>query len=460
MTRPILLVAAARAASLVLGVLLLGLLGRRLGPAGFGTLQFALAVMVYPALLVDLGLTTLGLREIARGSPPLDVIRGIVGARVTLAAVVVVAVVTAAVILPLAAETRLILVALTLGVPGSALNARWVLQGEQRFGRSAFAEVVTTGTQLVAVLAVVQGTSDAVNAALALTLATWVTALTSVALAGQWRRFRPRIDRNIGSLIAASLPLGAAAIAISIYYSVDTVLLGLFRSPDEVAYYAAAYRIILPILALAGAVGTVAIPRLSHLEQADPASANEASARLSRTLILWALPIAAGGAIAGGPILQTIYGPEFASAATPFRILVLSVLTVYANAAFAFLMLAKHSDRRYLTATATGAALNVGLNVVVIPLAGMIGAAVTTIVSEVAVLGLILWWTRSVSRTALLGTARVAALPIVAMAAVIWPLRDSLLAIPAGAVVYGLVLVLTGTIPVARLMDRSRRWGI
>ena len=41
--------------------------------------------MVYPALVVDLGLTTLGLREIARGTPSLEVVRGIVGARLALA---------------------------------------------------------------------------------------------------------------------------------------------------------------------------------------------------------------------------------------------------------------------------------------------------------------------------------------------------------------------------------------
>ena len=63
MSRPILLIAVARAASLVLGVILLGVLARRLGTSGFGTLQFGLAVMAYPLLLADLGLTTFGLRR-------------------------------------------------------------------------------------------------------------------------------------------------------------------------------------------------------------------------------------------------------------------------------------------------------------------------------------------------------------------------------------------------------------
>jgi O-antigen/teichoic acid export membrane protein len=457
MTRPILLVGIARAVSLILGVLLLGVLGRRLGPASFGTLQFALAVMVYPTLLVDLGLTTLGLREISKGSPSLDVIRSVLGARMVLGSGVLILVVGGVVFLPLDAESKLIVVILTLGVPGSALNARWVLQGERRFGRSAIAEVVTTGAQLLAAVALVHGTSDILWAAGALTLATWVTTITSIVLAGRWSRFRPHIGRALPTLILRSLPFGAAAIAIAVYYSIDTVLLGVFRSPEEVAYYAAAYRIILPILGLAGAVGTVAIPHLSFLAATDNAAADEAAAALSRQMILWALPIAAGGALAAEPVIHAVYGAEFAPAAAPFGILVWSVLTVYANAAFAFLMLARQGDHRYLIATAVGAALNVGLNLFVIPLAGMIGAALATMASELTVLGLILWGTRDVSRTAVLVAARAAAIPCLVMSLVVWPVHDSVLAVPVGVVVYGLVAILTGTIPAAQLLDRLRR---
>jgi O-antigen/teichoic acid export membrane protein len=457
MTRPILLVGVARAVSLVLGVLLLGILGRRLGPVGFGVLQFALAAMVYPALLVDLGLTTLGLREIAKGSPSPDVIRDILAARLVLGLGALIVVVVGVLILPLDAESRLIFVILAAGVPGSALNARWVLQGERRFGRSAVVEVVTTGTQLLAVIALVHGTSDVLSAAMALTLATWVTTTTSIALAGQWSRFRPGLGRAIQGLIVRSLPLGAAGIAIAIYYSIDTVLLGVFRSAEEVAYYAAAYRVILPILALAGAVGTVAIPHLSSLAAADRTAADRAAATLSRQMFLWALPISAGGALAAESVIQTVYGVEFGPAASPFRILVWSVLTVYGNSSFAFLMLAQQQDRRYLFATAAGATVNVGLNLFVIPLAGMIGAALTTLVSEVTVFGLILWWTRDVSRPAVLDAVRAAAVPTLAMSAIVWPMHDSILAVPVGVVVYVLVALLTGAIPASPLLDRARR---
>ncbi len=456
MTRSILLIGSARAASLLLGVVLLAVLGRRLGTGGFGTLQFALAVMAYPLLLVDLGLTTFGLREIARGSPSPDVVRSVVGARLALSAGTLIALAMGVILLPLSNESRAVVVVLSLGLPASALNARWVLQGERRFARSAAVEVAATGTQLLAALALVNGGGDVAAAAVALTLAAWTTTTMSVLLAGRWSRFRPRIGPGIPVTILRSLPLGAAAIAITVYLSFDTVLLGIFRGGEEVAYYAAAYRVILPILTLAGAVGTVAIPQLSFLVARDAPAAEKAVANLSRQMVMWSLPMAAGGALAAEPIIRLVYGPEFAPAAAPFRILAWSIVAVYANAAFAFLLLARHGDRRYLAAAAAGAASNIGLNLVVIPLAGMIGAAWVTIVSELTVLGMLLWWTRDVSRAALPAAFRMAVIPTLVMSLVVWPIHDTVVAIPAGGVAYCLAATLTGAIPARALLDHLR----
>ncbi len=455
MTRSVVIVAAARLASIVLGVLLLGILARRLGPEPFGRLQLALAVMVYPALVADLGLTTLGLREIATGVRPAEVIRVIVAARVSLAVASSAVLAAAFLVLPLDGDTRVTYGILLLGIPAAALNARWVLQGEGRFGASAVVDVLTAAGQVAFVAVLVNGPADLVPAAIALTAATWISTVGSIVATGSWGAFAPRIGRSVAATIGRSLPLGAAAIAITIYYSIDTLLLGVFRSTAEVAWYAAAYRIILPILALAGAVGTVAIPRLSAIWAADPASIPGEVDALARRLLMVAAPIAVGGALVADPLIRLIYGPAFAPAVAPFRILIWSVLTVYANAAFAFVLLARRQDRRYLAATATGAIVNVLLNVIVIPIAGLIGAAAVTMVSELTVLGLIVRPTMDLAPAVLRRAIRVVAPAVLVMGLVIWPVRDLPVAIPLGAVVYGLGVGVTSGLA-QRLPGRRR----
>jgi O-antigen/teichoic acid export membrane protein len=441
MRRGLAVVGMGRVFSIVLGFFLLAWLGRRLGPESFGVLQFALAIMVYPTLLADLGLATVGLRDIASGRDARATVGSVLGARLALVVLSLGLVVAVVLLAPLDGTARGVLLILAAGLPASALQARWILQGSERYAAVSAVEVATVGFQLAGSVLLVHGPDDVAAAAVALTAAAWAATLVSLVLVGERGRVRPWVGTATWATIWRAVPLGAAAIAITIYYGLDTVLLGIFRGPTEVGYYAAAYRVILPILTLAGAVGTVALPRLASLQSRDAGEATRAAGSLAGHMVLAAAPLAVGGALVASPVISLVYGAAYEAAVLPFSLLVWSVLTVFANAAFAFLLLARGRDRAYVTATVAGAAANLGLNLLVIPVAGMVGAAITTIVSEITVLGLIVWATRDVSLRSLAAAVRTVILPVSLMAVAVIPIRDSLLAIPVGAIVYGSVLL-------------------
>jgi O-antigen/teichoic acid export membrane protein len=460
-TRGLLVVGLGRVAAFLIGVALLAWLARHLEPERFGVLQFGIALMAYPALLVDLGLTTHGVRELAERSAAGGVIERVLSARVALAAATSLAVLLVVAVAPVSADRRITFAVLALGLPAAALGMRWVLQGETRFGRMALVDVLAVLAQLLVAVAVVSDPSDVAWAAAAITTGAWVGAGASVFLSNPIGRYRIRFNAAARKAVQASIQLGLAAIAITVYYSIDTVLLGIFRSSAEVGYYAAAYRLILPVLGVAGTVGAVALPRLVAEIKAAPGRAEQTTRQLAHYMILVAAPATIGGSLLANPIIESVYDATYAPAAAPFAILVISVLTVYGNSAFAFLLLARRGDGRYLRATVAGAILNLAVNLVAIPMAGVIGAALTTIASEILVLGLILHATRDVALSAFAGALRAIALPLAAMTAAAWYLQESLVAIPVAAGLYGLALVATGSLwppsPGAQMRPAVRR---
>jgi hypothetical protein len=79
----------------------------------------------------------------------------------------------------------------------------------------------------------------------------------------------------------------------------------------------------------------------------------------------------------------------------------------------------------------------------------MLGAAVVTVVTEITVLGLILFETRRISPSIVKASIRAALPPTVVMAAVVWPFRDTLLGVPIGIAAFALVAVASGALPLA-----------
>lgn len=445
----------ARSYSLGVVQLLLGRLGtmglqfvvlvvvaRQLGPSSFGALQLAMAAFVYVGWASDLGLSILGARQVT-----LDVAPGeLVAARLILAIPALSGLAVAAVVIDAHGTAIAIVAILGLGTIANALHLRWLLQSASRFGRIAVADIGAAALQAALAGLFVHGPNDLLVAAAVIAMHPIVSSFLALAASRSFPGLGLRVGRGTIRLVRSALPLGVATLATAIYYSADSLMLGAFRPVEEVGNYGAAYRIVLACLVLPQVGHAVALPLLSRLVQRHGDDLADFLGVVSKALVLIALPIAVGGSLVAEPLTETIFGGDFRPAALPFSILIWSVLTVSANAPFGALMLARHDDRRYMRLTVAGALANVGLNAAMIPLFGMVGAALTTMASEILVVGLILRATSDVSWRILVSNLRAVLPATMAMAIVVLPVRTSLLSAIVGIAVFSIVAVLTGAI--------------
>jgi O-antigen/teichoic acid export membrane protein len=211
-----------------------------------------------------------------------------------------------------------------------------------------------------------------------------------------WGPLRPSLDRAVlRDLVPAALPFaGAAAVAVVLTYF-DLVLVGLWLGSAAAGLYGAAYRVLwLPTMLLTTYLTALrpSVARRSAAEPAPPWRVLGGSAPLAVAL---GLAAAAAGIALAPAIVEILFGPPYRDAVAPLRILLVS---------FAFLVISRH-HRLVLVASgrqatdlrimAGAAALNVGLNVWLVPRAGLVGAAMANVASEAAILAAVVWVTRT-----------------------------------------------------------------
>ncbi|HTO08564.1 MAG TPA: oligosaccharide flippase family protein [Myxococcota bacterium] len=176
---------------------------------------------------------------------------------------------------------------------------------------------------------------------------------------------------------AASIAFGGAMyfqyLLIQLHERADVLLLGALGTPSfDVALYATAVSVISPLRLVPGAIGTALLPELSGVSAREAA---EFTAAVVRTSALVMLAIALGLAAVGALAIPLLFGARYAPAVTPFLILLpgLTAVTVSRLLQRYFAAVGRPRALWGIGALALGA--NVGLNLVLIPRAGILGAA-------------------------------------------------------------------------------------
>lgn len=438
-----------RVATMVAQFVTIALIGRALGPTDFGALQIALVTFVYLTFVGDLGISVLGMRDGERLATR-GLIGTYVGARLILGVGALILVVIGTLLLDLRTRDAQIVAILAVGLVASSLSLRWLLQARERFAQIALIDATSAAVQLVSAVGLLVFGGGVTWAAATMASAPVVSALlTYIAIGGSLER--PKFGVTSLRLVRVALPAGIAVFATSLYFYVDSILLGLFRSTTEVGYYGAAYRFVFAALALPTVANAVALPVLSRLLSGPWDELVLTLSSTSSILMYLSLPIAIATGILAPELVQFFFGSSFGPAAVPLAILIWTCVTVSANTPFAALMLARRQDRRYMLICVFGVAINLGMNLFVIPEWGVPGAAATSIVTELVVLMLIMWSTRDLAPQILLRATGSAVIPAAIMSVAVLALSGSVAAVPVGVAAWIVAGIAVGSLRPDRL---------
>lgn len=202
---------------------------------------------------------------------------------------------------------------------------------------------------------------------------------------------RPPPVYELRRWLASTLPLALLAGTQVITNQTDVVMLGIFASAQDVGVYrVAAQGATLVSLAFA-ALGIAAMPHLARLyTKGDMCRFQRLATVSAGAALLVALPILLAFLLFGDTILGTVFGARYVNGG---KVLSILASAYFVNVGFGMVgRLLNMAGYEHDTAKGVGVAAvcNVVLNVILIPLYGMTGAAAATAISML-VWNIVLW---------------------------------------------------------------------
>lgn len=357
-------------------------LARQLGAEMYGVIGFGFAVLLYATIVADCGLEHTGPREVVVSRDALPTFLGsVLVVRIVAATVMAVLQLSMAAVMPNPERGVLAMYAIALIPVG--FNLRWAHLGLERAGLVSLSRLLAEGLKLSLIVALVRGPSDVLlvpAAQLAGDTMGAMVLLWSLYRRGEISLRRIQIAPGLGA-VRRALPMLANATLAAVIYNSDLIFLRFFRDASEVGRFLAAYTILNFVGILGHLLSLSLMPELTRLRPAT----GRRTELLQRSVVAataLGLPIAAGAALTAPLIVAFAFGPEYSSSAPALALLVWSFpFLLYRSVMQAALVSAEHIGDVVKT-TGIAALSNVALNFIAIPLLGMMGAAITTVLAE------------------------------------------------------------------------------
>lgn len=374
---------------LTLGVVVGMWMARHLGPADYGLLNYALALVSLASVFPALGLDLIVRRGLVNNPADAGRLLGTTfGLRLGAGLATYACLLAGAFLFEPDASARLALamagvslllqpvLAIDLWFQSRLLSKHTVVAQSLTFGACALLRVglILRGADLAPFLYLLAVESVLLAALLVITY-----------LRGRERFAAWRWDTaTAASLLRESWPLAAATLATLVYVKFDQVLLRSVAGPTETGLYAAAARVNDILHTLPVMLAASFSPLLLAARQRNPAE-YELSLRRFFNLsagLAWA---AALGCAALTPwVVPLVFGPAYARTSGMLVALALSLPLIAMGVARQEYLINEGRQKFQLVTTLVGAVVNVGLNLWAIPRWGGLGAAGVALVSHLA----------------------------------------------------------------------------
>lgn len=374
-----------------IGLLVVGILTRALGPSGFGIYSTIFAYLFLFSTLADMGLGVMLTRDISRqDGDESEIISRYFSLRLILVLAAALAAVVIVFFIPQYSNT--VKQGVFLGVSYMVFTSLTqvligLFQKHLKIYLVSIADIVSRLAQLALLLvALWYGSGSVVLFVVITALSELVHFLVVWHFSRHMALFGFQVDyEKLKKTLRAALPIAISLLFVMLYFKMDTVMLSLMRASGEVGIYAAAYKVLEVLIFVPSILAGLIMPLLAK-------EAVHSSQRFKKIMSLsfdaiaaLALPCVAILIILAPQIIRIVGGPQFSGAIVILQILAPAVLFIFFGSLGGNALVALNLQAKGVWVYGLGAAVNFAANLIFIPRFGAVAAAWNTVITEALV---------------------------------------------------------------------------
>lgn len=185
----------------------------------------------------------------------------------------------------------------------------------------------------------------------------------------------------IKGLVYKSLPFMLSIVAASVYMKIDQVMIRSMLGNSETGVYSVAVKLAEMWYFVPSLICASLFPAIVNAKKISISLYYSRVTSLIVLMMITSLFFVVPLFLASGYIVHSLYGSAYAGAIEPFRVYIWSSLSIFIMPALSAFITTENLGTKLLFSTVAGAIVNVLLNLVLIPVYGILGAAMATAVS-------------------------------------------------------------------------------
>ncbi len=368
-----------------------------LGTSVLGNVEFTRSVSNYFILFAGLGIQSLATRNAAaiRDNPAKisEFANSVFSLNVISACISTILLGVLTLLIPgMLRQWPLMLIA-AMQIPLSVIGVEWVFYAFEDFEyitkRTLFCQIIS----ICILFLFVHHLQDMYIYAGVLVFAAYGANVVGFLYSKKYVKLKCSFDKAAFHYLKPALVLFLNSIATTIYVNSDITMLGFMCTLDDVGIYSGAVKIYTAIKLVLSVILNAVLPRLTYYVNHNLKKQYIlVTSFVINVLITIVFPLIIGVILEGENLLLIISNEEYLEAFPALIILAAAILfsciAMFCNGT---ILLPYKRDRIILRSSVLGAAANILLNFIMIPAFGIIGAAVTTLISELIVCSVQVW---------------------------------------------------------------------